>query len=371
MSTYLVDEAKSVYAEVTESQFTESTEKDISKIRGIFLKADLVSYNNNYYSEEVVKQFVDQINKQEFLITMMTSHWDSSVLDIVAKVTKAWYDEKTKEAWFEAEFADTDAAKQVKKLIQQGFVKYVSVLYIAKRIDRREMDGKTVNAILEGELLRIDFVDRPGVPVAKITDYERLLKQPKEVRRDDHMQEQEYKAQLDAVRKEFEELKSKLEETEQKLKEVEEAKAQLESELETNKKEVESLKEIIDGLFGHALSQVKAKLLEKYKEYQKSPKIWKQIESALEDIELGEEKSLDVLKAFEENAEQRIGSILDVVKELEEEIRNKMLEENKPTKEQLPKEIKEKLQDTSDIDKFIDEVLEEAGLIPSKGQDQE
>ncbi|MCD6340772.1 MAG: hypothetical protein J7L51_02335, partial [Desulfurococcales archaeon] len=130
MSTLVVDKEQAIYAEVLESQLEEvETEKSISKVRGVFLRGDLLSLNGNFYPENVVKQFIEQINKQEFLITMMPSHYGMSVLDIVAKVTKAWYDDKSKEAWFEAELANTDKAQELKKLIQQRFVKYVSVLY--------------------------------------------------------------------------------------------------------------------------------------------------------------------------------------------------------------------------------------------------
>ena len=99
-------------------------------IEGVFLKGDVVSKNNRFYSEGIVKNFVEQINSNKNIITMWTNHWPSDeTLSTVARVLEARYDTETKLAWFKAKMARTAAAKDITTLLEDKMLEGVSVRY--------------------------------------------------------------------------------------------------------------------------------------------------------------------------------------------------------------------------------------------------
>jgi len=139
-------------------------------IEGIFLKGNIVSRNNRFYAEQLVKSFVEQINSNKSIITMWTNHWPSDeTLATVARVIEAKYDESTKLAWFKAKMGRSTAAKDVTSLLQDKILEGVSVRYYPVKVKEAQIKDAIYISILEAELFGIDFVaTRAGVPVAKV-----------------------------------------------------------------------------------------------------------------------------------------------------------------------------------------------------------
>jgi len=139
-------------------------------IKGVFLKSNTISKNGRFYSEKIVKDFINQINAGKEIITMWTNHYPmDETLATVGKVLEAWYEEKTGLAWFKAKVASTSAGKDIISLLKDKFIEGVSIRYYPIEVKEAQIQDKMYFNVLKGELFGIDFVaTRTGVPVAKI-----------------------------------------------------------------------------------------------------------------------------------------------------------------------------------------------------------
>lgn len=139
-------------------------------IKGVFLKSNTISKNGRFYSEKIVKDFINQINAGKEIITMWTNHYPmDETLATVGKVLEAWYEEKTGLAWFRAKVASTSAGKDIISLLKDKFIEGVSIRYYPIEVKEAQIQDKTYFNVLKAELFGIDFVaTRTGVPVAKI-----------------------------------------------------------------------------------------------------------------------------------------------------------------------------------------------------------
>ena len=139
-------------------------------IKGVFLKSNTISRNGRFYSEKIVKDFINQINAGKEIITMWTNHYPmDETLATVGKVLEAWYEEKTGLAWFKAKVASTSAGKDIISLLKDKFIEGVSIRYYPIEVKEAQIQDKMYFNVLKGELFGIDFVaTRTGVPVAKI-----------------------------------------------------------------------------------------------------------------------------------------------------------------------------------------------------------
>lgn len=144
-------------------------------IEGVFLKGDVISKNNRFYSEGIVKNFVEQINSNKNIITMWTNHWPSDeTLSTVARVLEARYDTETKLAWFKAKMARTAAAKDITTLLEDKMLEGVSVRYWPIKLKEAKLKDAIYTSIIEAEFFGIDFVaTRTGIPVAKVKSVSR------------------------------------------------------------------------------------------------------------------------------------------------------------------------------------------------------
>lgn len=144
-------------------------------IEGVFLKGDVISKNNRFYSEGIVKNFVEQINSNKNIITMWTNHWPSDeTLSTVARVLEARYDTETKLAWFKAKMARTAAAKDITTLLEDKMLEGVSVRYWPIKWKEAKLKDAIYTYIIEAEFFGIDFVaTRTGIPVAKVKSVSR------------------------------------------------------------------------------------------------------------------------------------------------------------------------------------------------------
>jgi len=139
-------------------------------IKGVFLKSNTISKNGRFYSEKIVKDFIDQINTGKEIITMWTNHYPmDETLATVGKVLEAWYEENTGLAWFRAKVASTSAGKDIISLLKDKFIEGVSIRYYPIEVKEAQIKDKMFFNVIKGELFGIDFVaTRTGIPVAKI-----------------------------------------------------------------------------------------------------------------------------------------------------------------------------------------------------------
>lgn len=161
-------------AEIFFEQDSSGTTND-NFIKGVFLKVNSISKNGRFYSEKIVNDFINQINKGSNIITMWTNHYPvDETLATVGKVLEAWLDPATGWAWFKAQLASTSAGEDIRKLLKDKFIEGVSVRYYPIEVKEAQVQDKLYFNILKAELFGIDFVaTRTGIPLAKVKSMSR------------------------------------------------------------------------------------------------------------------------------------------------------------------------------------------------------
>ena len=129
------------------------------KIRGIAIKAGM-SRNYNIYLEEELKAAVKSlIGKPIYL-----EHVD--VANAIGKITNAWWDDKEKAIWYEAEIYDDEIANK----IRAGLIQHVSIAADYEVLE--PVNGKIPHGLKFREL---SLVAVPGIPETNIQVVERLF----------------------------------------------------------------------------------------------------------------------------------------------------------------------------------------------------
>ncbi|RLI03212.1 hypothetical protein DRO30_01420 [Candidatus Bathyarchaeota archaeon] len=129
------------------------------KIRGIAIKAGM-SRNYNIYLENELKAAVNSLIGQPIYL----EHVD--VANAVGKITNAWWDEKEKAIWYEAEIYDDEIANK----IRAGLIQHVSIAADYEVLE--PVNGKIPHGLKFREL---SLVAAPGVPETNIQVVERLF----------------------------------------------------------------------------------------------------------------------------------------------------------------------------------------------------
>jgi hypothetical protein len=306
---------------VFEDSEVDSTSSPV--IKGVFLKANTLSRNGRFYSENIVRNFIDQINSGKQIITMWTNHYPmDETLATVGKVFEAWYEEATGLAWFKAKVASTSAGRDIVSLLKDKFIEGVSIRYYPVDIKEATIKGKTYFNVLKGELFGIDFVaTRTGVPVAKIrsisseelVEFERAFNGEEEIDmsevekivtnevKDEDIKEVEIDTKNTDVSTEEVKIDTKPEESKVEDKKEEEVEKIIEDSKVEDKKD-ESTKEE---------SKVEDKKEDKVEEVIEDPKVEDKTEEKVEDTTDWKAKYLKL----QENVNVFIGKLAEVYKE--------------------------------------------------------
>lgn len=144
----------------------------VATITGTFL-APGVSLNGRLYTKEAIGKAVARMQSAiedgtAPPITQLTSHGTDDVLQTVGSLSKVWQAEDGS-AKFESAVPDTTAGRDLATLTKHGYVRNVSISgrWLGK-VENRELDGQEVETAEDLEVVRVDFVPKPGVSAARI-----------------------------------------------------------------------------------------------------------------------------------------------------------------------------------------------------------
>jgi hypothetical protein len=151
-----------------------TTKARAATIRGTFL-APGVSANGRQYTKENIGKAV--LRMQAAIadgsappLSQLTSHGTDDVLNTVGRLTKVWQ-ASDGSAKFESDVPDTANGRDMAVLTKHGYIKNVSIsgrwLGDVKNV---EIDGQSAETAEDLEVVRVDFVPRPGVSAARIDD---------------------------------------------------------------------------------------------------------------------------------------------------------------------------------------------------------
>jgi hypothetical protein len=128
------------------------------RISGVAITAG-ISRNFNIYLEEELMQFAPKLVGAPVYIEHV------SAANAVGKVTNAFWDQKTKAVWYEAEIYDEEVANKIRK----GLIQHVSIA--ADYTNINIFNGKIPQGLHNAEL---SLVAVPGIPQANIQIMEKL-----------------------------------------------------------------------------------------------------------------------------------------------------------------------------------------------------
>lgn len=144
----------------------------VAKITGTFL-APGVSLNGRLYTKENIGKAVARMQSAiedgtAPPLTQLTSHGTDDVLQTVGQLTKVWQADDGS-AKYESDVPDTAAGRDLATLTKHRYIRNVS---IAGRwlgdVQNVEHEGQDVETGDDLEVVRVDFVPRPGVAAARI-----------------------------------------------------------------------------------------------------------------------------------------------------------------------------------------------------------
>jgi len=151
---------------------TVAAKERVATITGTFL-APGVSLNGRLYTKEAIGKAVARMQTAiedgtAPPIAQLTSHGTDDVLQTVGRLTRVWQAEDGA-GKFESDVPDTTAGRDLTALTKHGYVRNVS---IAGRwlgdVGNVEHEGATVETADDLEVVRVDFVPKPGVAAARI-----------------------------------------------------------------------------------------------------------------------------------------------------------------------------------------------------------
>lgn len=154
----------------------ESDEQKAFKFKGIAMIKNSISGNGRRYSGELVEGIVKTVkdiieSTGSYPLSVMADHpgiADNKTLTTVGKVVDMYMDGDN--AIIEAEIANTTFGKDVQELIRGKFVEGLSIRASKAKMKKVNIDGRSVNDVLEMELNGVDLVTNPGVKGAKVLD---------------------------------------------------------------------------------------------------------------------------------------------------------------------------------------------------------
>jgi hypothetical protein len=155
----------------------ESIDNKPFKFKGIAMIKDSISVNNKRYSGKLVDATVKNIKQilesnGSYPLNVMADHpnalTSNKTLSTVGKITDIYIEGNN--AIIEAEIANTTIGKDVQELIRGKFVEGLSIRASKAKMKKMNIDGRSVNDVLEMELMGVDLVTNPGVKGARVLD---------------------------------------------------------------------------------------------------------------------------------------------------------------------------------------------------------
>lgn len=154
----------------------ESIDNKTFKFKGIAMIKDSISGNGRRYSGQLVENTVNTIkcileSSGSYPLSVMADHpglVSNKTLTTVGKITDIYLEGNN--AVIEAEIANTSVGKDVQELIRGKFVEGLSIRASKAKMKKMNIDGRSVNDVLEMELNGVDLVTNPGVKGAKVLD---------------------------------------------------------------------------------------------------------------------------------------------------------------------------------------------------------
>jgi hypothetical protein len=147
------------------------------KFKGIAMIKDSISGNGRRYSGALVESTVNNVKSiieanGAYPLTVMADHpngfTSNKTLTTVGKITDMYMEGNN--AIIEAEIANTSVGKDVQELIRGKFVEGLSIRASKAKMKKMNIDGRSVNDVLEMELNGVDLVTNPGVKGARVLD---------------------------------------------------------------------------------------------------------------------------------------------------------------------------------------------------------
>ncbi len=131
----------------------------VLKVKGIAIKAGM-SRNYNIYLEDELKAAVKSLIGQPIYIEHVAAD------KAVGKITDAWWDDKEKAIWYEAEIYDDEIANKIKA----GLIQHVSIAADYEIIE--PVNGKIPHGL---QFTELSLVAVPGIPETNIQVVEKLF----------------------------------------------------------------------------------------------------------------------------------------------------------------------------------------------------
>lgn len=155
----------------------ENVDNKSFKFKGIAMIKDSISGNGRRYSGALVESTVQNVKNVieangAYPLTVMADHpngfTSNKTLTTVGKITDMYMEGNN--AIIEAEIANTSVGKDVQELIRGKFVEGLSIRASKAKMKKMNIDGRSVNDVLEMELNGVDLVTNPGVKGARVLD---------------------------------------------------------------------------------------------------------------------------------------------------------------------------------------------------------
>lgn len=155
----------------------ESIDNKPFKFKGIAMIKDSISANDKRYSGKLVENVVNNVKNiietnGAYPLTVMADHpngfTSNKTLTTVGKITDMYLEGNN--AVIEAEIANTSVGKDVQELIRGKFVEGLSIRASKAKMKKVNIEGRSVNDVLEMELNGVDLVTNPGVKGARVLD---------------------------------------------------------------------------------------------------------------------------------------------------------------------------------------------------------
>ncbi|RJX15215.1 hypothetical protein CW703_07175 [Candidatus Bathyarchaeota archaeon] len=139
--------------------FEKTQLQPVLKVKGIAIKAGM-SRNYNIYLEDELKAAVKSLIGKPMYLEHVAAD------NAIGKITNAWWDDKEKAIWYEAEIYDDEIANKIKA----GLIQHVSIAADYEILE--PVNGKIPHGL---QFTELSLVAVPGIPETNIQVMEKLF----------------------------------------------------------------------------------------------------------------------------------------------------------------------------------------------------